>query len=410
MDDSARTMNKASRKRTMPSKTIREVMDSNRLLRVLVIDDDNADRLIIKRALGKTGLQLEIVEAANGKEGLLKLQDQRFDCVLIDYMLPDMPGTQLLEAITAPEWPMIAAIMLTGAGDENVATHALTHGAQDYLTKNNLNVDTIRRALLRAVEKIDLLQDLEQQREALEQSNRELEQYAYVTSHDLQEPLRIIVSFLQLLERRNGDKLDAKSREYMSFIIDGSRRMQQMVASLLELSRIGRGNEDFQRCDIGELLQEAMANLKISIEESGARIDIEAMPVISCNRQRIVQLLQNLIGNAIKYRGDEAPRITVSAEPMAVDAIERLNYGTSARHQTIWKFCVEDNGIGIDPKYADRIFVIFQRLHARTAYEGTGIGLALCKKIVQRHHGRIWVEPREEGGSRFVFTLPSLQQ
>ena len=311
--------------------------------------------------------------------------------------------------ITGAEWPLIAAIMLTGAGDEAVATHALTHGAQDYLTKAELNVAAIRRALVRAVEKIDLLKDLEEQREELEHSNRELEQYAYVTSHDLQEPLRIIVSFLQLLERHNGDRLDDKSREYMQFIVDGSKRMQQMVASLLELSRIGRGDEDFQRCDVEELLQDALANLKIAIEESNASVTWDALPVISCKRQRIVQLLQNLVGNAIKYRGDQPPKVHLNARPMAVDAIERLNYATSARHQTIWQFGVEDNGIGIDPKYAERIFVIFQRLHARDAYEGTGIGLALCKKIVQMHHGKIWVESRAEGGSRFCFTLPSLQ-
>lgn len=386
-----------------------EYLDANRMLRVLITDDDDADRLIIARALKKTGLQLEIHESTSGQDALLQLQDKRFDCVFLDYRLPDMRGTDLLETITTPEWPMIAAIMLTGAGDEGIATHALTHGAQDYLTKGELNVTAIRRALLRAVEKIDLLKDLEAQREELEHSNRELEQYAYVTSHDLQEPLRIIVSFLQLLERHNGENLDEKSREYMNFVMDGSKRMQQMVSSLLELSRIGRGSEGFERNDIEELLQEARANLQISIAESGAQITHDALPAISCNRQRILQLLQNLIGNAIKYRGDTPPKIHISARPMAVDAVERLSYATSARHQTIWQFCIEDNGIGIDPKHAERIFIIFQRLHNREKFAGTGIGLALCKKIVQIHHGKIWVEPGKNGGSRFIFTLPSLQ-
>lgn len=385
-------------------------LEANRTLRVLITDDDDADRMIITRALKRTGLQLDIHEAATGQDALLKLQDKRFDCVFVDYRLPDMQGTQLLETITAPEWPMMAAIMLTGAGDEGIATHALTHGAQDYLTKGELNVTAIRRALLRAVEKIDLLKNLEEQREQLEHSNRELEQYAYVTSHDLQEPLRIIVSFLQLLERHNGSSLDDKSREYMNFIVDGSKRMQQMVSSLLELSRIGRGNEGFARNDVEDLLAEATANLQIAIEESGAEITHDALPAISCNRHRIQQLLQNLIGNAIKYRGDKPPRIHISAQPMAVDAVERLNYATSARHQTIWQFCIEDNGIGIDPKHAERIFVIFQRLHSREAFEGTGIGLALCRKIVQIHNGKIWVEPGADGGSRFMFTLPSLQK
>ncbi|MGB5246697.1 MAG: ATP-binding protein [Woeseia sp.] len=386
-----------------------ELIVASRKLRVLVTDDDEADRLIITRALQRTGLQLEIHEAATGQDALLQLQDKRFDCVFLDNRLPDMQGTDLLDRITTPDWPIMAAIMLTGSGDEGLATHALTHGAQDYLTKSELNSASIRRALLRSVEKIDLLKDLEAQREALEHSNRELEQYAYVTSHDLQEPLRIIVSFLQLLERHNGDKLDDKSREYMSFIVDGSKRMQEMVSSLLELSRIGRGNEGFERNDLEDLLQVATANLQIAIAESGAEISHDALPTISCNRQRILQLLQNLVGNAIKYRGDKAPKIHISARPMPVDAVERLTYATSARHQTIWEFTVEDNGIGIDPKYAERIFVIFQRLHSRETYEGTGIGLALCKKIVQIHHGKIWVEHKAEGGSCFKFTLPSLQ-
>ena len=376
-------------------------------LRILLVDDDEADRMILTRALLRSGPQVELTEAEHGASALELLKAKRFDCALLDYRLPDMSGLDLIKEITGPEGSPIAIILVTGEGGEAVATEALKSGAQDYLSKSDIAPAPMRRAINTAMEKVQLMCSLELQRLELERSNQELEQYAYVTSHDLQEPLRIIVSFLQLLEKRYGGKLDEKADEYIRYAVDGGQRMQQMISSLLELSRIGRADREYERVDVEEVLNEVLGNLKLAIEESGMVITHDPLPEISCNRPRIAQLLQNLVGNAIKYRNTENPRIHISAKPLPINAMERLTYATTVRNQTIWRFCVTDNGIGMDQKYHDRAFVIFQRLHARDEYSGTGIGLSLCKKIVERHNGRIWFKSKPGVGTKFYFTLPS---
>ena len=376
-------------------------------VRLLLVDDDEADIAIVERVLSNSHLNIHTESATSGKAGLEMLRQDRFDAVLIDYQIADMTGSDFLDAIRGPDFAAIAAIIMTGAGDETIAAEVLKKGADDYLKKSDVNPGSIQRALQTAMQKVTLMKDLEQQRIELQRSNQELEQYAYVTSHDLQEPLRIIVSFLELFTARYGDQIDDKGREYVNYAVDGASRMQQMVASLLELSRIGRRKSVLKAHDLDELLGEAMANLKLSIEESGATVTHDPLPVISCNSARIIQLFQNLISNAIKYRREEAPRVHISVTPMPTSAVDRLSYATTIRHRTIWQFCVEDNGIGIDEQYAERIFIVFQRLHGRDEYPGTGIGLALCRKIVEMHGGKIWIRSTPGEGSKFYFTLPS---
>lgn len=227
--------------------------------------------------------------------------------------------------------------------------------------------------------------------EQLKYSNAELEQFAYVASHDLQEPLRMVSSYMQLLARRYQGKLDPDADEFIGFAVDGAKRMQTLINDLLTFSRVGSRGKPLVHTSGEEALQEAISNLQIAIEESGASITHERLPQVKGDPTQLVQLFQNLLSNAIKFRGLEPPRIQVGV------------------HQTEseWRFCVSDNGIGIDPKFADRIFVIFQRLHDRASYPGTGIGLAICKRIVQRHGGRIWVEAQPGMGATFYFTLPS---
>jgi light-regulated signal transduction histidine kinase (bacteriophytochrome) len=231
---------------------------------------------------------------------------------------------------------------------------------------------------------------LEVKAKELERSNEELQQFAYVASHDLQEPLRMVSSYTQLLARRYGDKLDGDAHEFMDFIVDGAARMKQLIEDLLAYSRVGTRGRMLAPTDSGAALAKALANLRGAQEASGAQVSHDAMPEVVADSGQLTQVFQNLIGNAMKFRGEEPPRIQVGAQA----------------REKVWVFSVRDNGIGFDPQYADRIFLVFQRLHNRAEYPGTGIGLAICKKIVDRHGGRIWVDSHPGTGSTFFFTIP----
>jgi PAS domain S-box-containing protein len=224
-------------------------------------------------------------------------------------------------------------------------------------------------------------------------SNAELEQFAYVASHDLQEPLRMVSSYVQLLARRYQGRLDSDADEFIAFAVDGAKRMQNLIIDLLAYSRVGTRGNEFAPVSAENLLEEAEANLQFAIKESAARITHDTLPVICCDSIQLAMVFQNLLGNAIKFHGLEMPCVHVSARQQGSE----------------WVFSVCDNGIGIDPQFAERIFIIFQRLHAHSAYPGTGIGLAICKRIVQRHGGRIWVESEPGKGATFYFTLPALE-
>lgn len=263
---------------------------------------------------------------------------------------------------------------------------------------NILEDSAEERAWLRDTQRaiMNLLEDLDAEKRWVEaanrqlaQSNAELEQFAYVASHDLQEPLRMVASYTQLLEERYKDIFDDKAKKIMFYAVDGARRMQSLITDLLEFSRVGSRGQPLVRTDSRTALAEALRNLATAIEESGATITSGDLPPVLSDPTQLVQIFQNLVGNSIKFRGPTPPQIHVSAVSREGD----------------WTFCVRDNGIGIEEKYFRRIFVIFQRLHTREEYPGTGIGLALCRRIIERHGGRIWLESEPGLGSSFFFTL-----
>jgi PAS domain S-box-containing protein len=234
-------------------------------------------------------------------------------------------------------------------------------------------------------------QKIERYAADLERSNQELEQFAYVVSHDLQEPLRMVKSYMELLERRYREQLDEKANMFIDYAVDGAQRMQEMIKGMLDLSRIGTRGNPLAPTDVEAILDRTLNVLGRTIEETGAEVTHEPLPTVMADKAQLAQVFQNLVANGIKFRREDVPpRVHISAE----------------RADGAWLFSVEDNGIGIDPKQSDRIFQVFQRLHTQEEYEGTGIGLALCKRIVERHSGRIWVESKPGEGSTFKFTIP----
>jgi light-regulated signal transduction histidine kinase (bacteriophytochrome) len=245
-------------------------------------------------------------------------------------------------------------------------------------------VEEARTQVLRASEAV------RQQSLELQRSNRDLEQFAYVASHDLQEPLRKVASFCQMLETRYKGQLDERGDQYIAFAVDGAKRMQRLISDLLEFSRVGRTATPATEVSLQHCVDLALADLAAARGASGAVVTTDALPTVLGTEQLLVQLLQNLIGNAIKFRREgTAPHIHIGAR----------------RAGTKWELFCADDGIGIEPQYADRVFVIFQRLHPRDSYEGTGIGLAMCKKIVEYHGGEIWLDDTVSIGATFRWTL-----
>ncbi|MFL6053623.1 MAG: sensor histidine kinase [Actinoallomurus sp.] len=273
-------------------------------------------------------------------------------------------------------------------------THPLQASGPAEIAELAAHIDAMRDHILEEWrEAAEARVKLDEQTKELRRSNAELEQFAYVASHDLQEPLRKVASFCQMLERRYSDVLDDRGRQYIDFAVDGAKRMQSLINDLLNFSRVGRVNRDMTVVNCEAVLEGALDNLGLARSESDAGIDWDPLPKVMGDATLLTQLFQNLIGNAVKFRSDDPPQVRISAR----------------RTGDAWEFACSDNGIGIDAAYADRIFLIFQRLHPKDEYTGTGIGLALCKKIVEYHGGRIWLDTEpEQQGTTIRWTLPAI--
>ena len=298
-------------------------------------------------------------------------------------------GVGLRTAATTPLTRLAGDVRRVAGGDFD---HEVDPSGPREVHTLAVDVNQMRQRILRELSAVQTANvALEARAQELERSNAELEQFAYVASHDLQEPLRKVASFCQLLQRRYIGQLDARADQYIDFAVDGARRMQALIDDLLAFSRVGRFDRDAALVSCASALSQARVNLTSEIRKSGAVFETSELPAVRAEFSLLTSLFQNLISNAIKFRGDRSPVIQVSV---------------TQRDDGFWLFSVADNGIGIEPEYADRIFVIFQRLHDRATYAGTGIGLSMCRKIVEHYGGKIWLDTEHQDGAKFMFTLP----
>ena len=348
---------------------------------ILKVDDNEIGRYARSRFLSRAGFA--VIEAATGNDALRIAREDKPHLVLLDINLPDLSGIEVcrkLKADPATERTPVLFLSAARLADPDVVL-GLDAGGDNYLREPvdpSVLVATIR-ALLRAREA----------EEELAKSNEQLRRFAFVVSHELQEPLRMVRSYTQLLARRYAGNIDATADEYISYVVDGTDRMEKFIRDMLSYSQSAEGALDLTQTPLQVPLQMALLELDTIVRESGATVTQDSLPSLPMDSMRISQVFRNLIGNAIKYRAERAPRIHVSAR--AGDSECQIS--------------ICDNGMGIDPKYADTVFVLFKRLHGRER-SGSGVGLAVCKEIVEHHGGRIWFESVPGAGTTFHFTLP----
>jgi light-regulated signal transduction histidine kinase (bacteriophytochrome) len=352
------------------------------------VEDEPADVELALRALRQAGFAAKGDVAQTPEEFTDLVRRNSYDVILADYKLPNWNGLESVE-ILRREGLDIPVMMVSGALGELKAVECIKLGAADYVLKDHLArlPDCVRRAMREK----KLRDENKQGQDELARSNRDLEQFAYVASHDLQEPLRMVATYTQLLAERYKGKLDADADKYIHYAVDGALRMQVLVRDLLAFSRVGRQGTKLAVIDCNRVLETVLQNLEAALKDSSAQVRYKSLPTVTADDSQLQQVLQNLIANAMKFRGQELPVIDVRCE----------------RKGREWVFSVADNGIGIAPEHAETIFVIFKRLHTRTEYPGSGIGLSICKKIVEYQGGRIWAESTPGRGSTFYFTLPA---
>lgn len=420
--------------------------------RLLAVDDSPTYLEFLAESFSEDGFAID--KAGDGREALELIKKYTYDCVLVDLVMPEIDGIQLCKEILdmrrALQEPMVV-LMLTAHESKEDMTRALEAGADDFVGKSNdisiikarlfallrrkfiqednqrifeelkhkeLEVERSRiekeaaeaRAIL--AEKLEqtvgeLEREIEERKRMelrikdysreLERSNRELESFAYVASHDLQEPLRAISSYLQLVNKRYHDALDEKGRDFIGRAVNGAQRMQEMINDLLTYSRITTSSGSFDVVSLDKIVNRVLANLSVGIEKKQVNVTRDPMPELRCDESQVLRLFQNLLSNAIKFSRDkeEQPAVHLGVQERPADRD--------------WLFSVKDNGIGIKEEHREQIFKIFHRLHSRSKYPGTGIGLAICQKIVERHGGTIWVESQPGEGSTFFFNIKYME-
>ena len=387
--------------------------------KILLIEDNPDDAMLIQETFADTGNTSCDWDWVNRlSDGLDRLNTDHFTVVLLDLSLPDSHGLETFTKAHA-QAPNVPIILMTGLDDEELALQAVQQGAQDYLVKHQVDGQTLGRSLSYAIERHRLLDEvvsrtkelssvnselelevaerrraeesLAKQAEELRRSNAELEQFAYVASHDLQEPLRMVSSYVKILSDDYAGRLDTDADRFIGYIVDGSTRMKGLIDDLLTFSRVGTQGWPFEATDCNVIIDRVISDQAESIGGCQGTVTHDLLPIVDGDATQLAQVLQNLVSNALKYTRDVPPRVHVSAKQQGDE----------------WVFSVSDNGMGIAPHHYERIFQMFQRLHHRSEYPGSGIGLAICHKIVERHGGRIWVESEVGKGSTFHFTISS---
>ena len=349
-------------------------------LDILIADDDDSDRKHIKRALKQAGLPCICSEASSIEDALDACQACAFDCAIVDYNLPGQDGLAGISAMHE-RLPYMAIIMLTGVGDETVAVQAMQRGALDYMSKKNLDSESIRRSVENAVAKTSLLKTVAEQR-------NELEVFSQVLVHDLTSPIHSALGFAGLIEENIQQGKPEKAALYCGNVTKGLKRMAALIDTLAQYA-ISQERVVFEPVEMRDVMIDTLANLEDAIRSRSAQVTYGELPRVSGTPQ-LGQLLQNLIGNGIKYCEAEIPLVDVSAKPL---------------DGNVWQFSVKDNGVGIPEKNYQEVFEPFHRLRSEAKYEGTGLGLATCKKIVARHGGSISCQSNEGQGTTFLFTL-----
>jgi signal transduction histidine kinase len=371
---------------------------SGTALHFLMVEDSEADSDLITRELRKSGFHFSSETAQTAEQFRIRVRALHPDVVLADYNLGQWRGIESVE-ILRQEGLDIPVILVTGALGDTTAVECIKLGATDYVLKDSLA--KLPHAIRRALHEQQLRKQRREAEEALAQkakelarTNQDLEQFAYVASHDLQEPLRMVAAYTQLLAEKYKGKLDEQADKYIHYAVDGATRMQTLVQDLLAFSRSGRDGTEMSETDCNDVVQQALLNLEAAVRDSSAQVKCGELPTVHANSGQLRQVFQNLIGNAIKFRKPEPPIIQIAAQKEGYE----------------WLFSVADNGIGISSDFLNDIFVIFHRLHTREEYPGNGIGLAICKRIIERHGGRIWVESEQGNGTTFKFSLPAQKQ
>jgi len=397
-------------------------------VKILLVDDKVENLVALEAVLDGLGQQL--IKAQSGKAALRACLEHDFAAILLDVKMPDMDGFETAAMIREREQSKDTPIIfLTALKSEEHLFRGYYMGAVDYLykpivpevlrskvavfvdlcRKNTIlqkNRDALEQKNTQLQQEItermraeadvrrlnsELERRVEERTRKLSRMNEELRQFAYVASHDLQEPLRTVASYAQLLARRYRGRLDKDADDFIGYMVGGVTRMHTLLNDMLAYSRVTESKDrPLAPANLNAVVQSSLMNLDLTINENNAVVELGDLPTVSGDEIQLSQVFQNLIGNAIKYKSSEPPKISITA----VEGAEE------------WTICVADNGIGVDPQYSERIFGIFKRLHGREL-PGTGMGLAICKRIIERHNGRIWVEPRAGGGSKFCFTLPS---